>query len=71
MIEDRIQIDEDIKKLPFIEHYKRMWPFVKPYIFRAILAILIDGAGVSKLCRNLSERLGRHPYQSGFKTPSL
>ena len=41
MIEDRIQIDEDIKKLPFIEHYKRMWPFVKPYIFRAILAILI------------------------------
>ena len=40
MIEDRIQIDEDIKKLPFIEHYKRMWPFVKPYIFRAILAIL-------------------------------
>ncbi len=41
MIEDRIQIDEDIKKLPFIEHYKRMWPFVKPYVFRAILAILI------------------------------
>lgn len=41
MIEDEIQIDEEIKKLPFIEHYKKMWPFVKPYMFRAILAILI------------------------------
>ena len=39
MIEDKI--DEEIKKLPFIEHYKKMWPFVKPYMFRAILAILI------------------------------
>ena len=29
MIEDKIQIDEEIKKLPFIEHYKKMWPFVK------------------------------------------
>lgn len=41
MIEDKIQIDEEIKKLPFIEHYKKMWPLVKPYMFRAILAILI------------------------------
>lgn len=41
MIEDKIQIDEEIKKLPFIAHYKKMWPFVKPYMFRAILAILI------------------------------
>lgn len=41
MIEDKIQIDEEIKKLPFIEHYKKMWPFVKTYMFRAILAILI------------------------------
>lgn len=41
MIEDKIQIDEEIKKLPFIGHYKKMWPFVKPYMFRAILAILI------------------------------
>ena len=41
MIEDKIQIDEEIKNLPFIEHYKKMWPFVKPYMFRAILAILI------------------------------
>ena len=39
MIEDKIQIDEEIKKLPFIEHYKKMWPFVKPYMFRAILAL--------------------------------
>ena len=41
MLEDKTQIDEEIKKLPFIEHYKKMWPFVKPYMFRAILAILI------------------------------
>lgn len=41
MIEDKIQIDEDIKKLAFADHYKKMWPFVKPYLFRAILAILI------------------------------
>lgn len=41
MIEDKIQCDEDIKRLPFVEHYKRMWPFVKPYLFRAILAIVI------------------------------
>ncbi len=41
MIEDKIQIDEEPKKLEFTEHYKKMWPFVKPYLFRAILAILI------------------------------
>ncbi len=41
MIEDKIQIDEKAKKLEFTEHYKKMWPFVKPYWFRALLAILI------------------------------
>ena len=41
MIEDKIQINEEPKKLEFTEHYKKMWPFVKPYLFRAILAILI------------------------------
>lgn len=41
MIEDKIQIDEEPKKLEFTEHYKKMWPFVKPYLFRAILAVLI------------------------------
>ncbi len=41
MIEDKIKIDEEPKKLEFTEHYKKMWPFVKPYMFRAILAILI------------------------------
>ncbi len=41
MIEDKIQIDEEAKKLEFTEHYKKMWPFVKPYWFRALLAILI------------------------------
>lgn len=29
-------------KMSFHEHYKVMWPFVKPYAFRAILAILIS-----------------------------
>ena len=41
MIEDKIQIDEEPKKLEFTEHYKKMWPYVKPYLFRAILAVLI------------------------------
>lgn len=29
-------------KMSFNEHYKVMWPFVKPYAFRALLAILIS-----------------------------
>lgn len=29
-------------KMSFQEHYKIMWPFVKPYTFRALLAILIS-----------------------------
>ncbi len=29
-------------KMSFHEHYKAMWPFVRPYMFRAILAILIS-----------------------------
>ena len=29
-------------KMSFHEHYKAMWPFVKPYTFRALLAILIS-----------------------------
>ena len=29
-------------KMSFHEHYKVMWPFVRPYLFRAILAILIS-----------------------------
>lgn len=29
-------------KMSFHEHYKVMWPFVKPYMFRAVLAILIS-----------------------------
>ena len=28
-------------KLPFWQHYKIMWPFVKPYVFRAALAIAL------------------------------
>ncbi|MGN1091345.1 MAG: ABC transporter transmembrane domain-containing protein, partial [Alphaproteobacteria bacterium] len=31
----------EIKKSSFIRNYKRMWPFVKPYWFRALLATLI------------------------------
>lgn len=29
-------------KMSFHEHYKAMWPFVKPYAFRAILAVLLS-----------------------------
>ncbi len=28
-------------KLKFIDHYKIMWPFVKPYLFRAIFAVAL------------------------------
>lgn len=28
-------------KLPFMDHYKIMWPFVCPYLFRALLAIAL------------------------------
>lgn len=29
------------EEMRFTEHYKRMWPFVKPYLFRAIFAVAI------------------------------
>ncbi len=29
-------------KLKFSEHYKKMWPYVKPYWFRALLAVLVS-----------------------------
>ncbi|MBO7097519.1 MAG: ABC transporter, partial [Alphaproteobacteria bacterium] len=29
-------------KMKFHEHYEMMWPFVKPYLFRAVLAILVS-----------------------------
>lgn len=29
-------------KMSFQEHYKIMWPFIKPYTFRALLAVLIS-----------------------------
>lgn len=32
---------KEAPKLPFMDHYKIMWPFVKPYVFRAILAIAL------------------------------
>lgn len=28
-------------KLPFMDHYKIMWPYVRPYLFRALLAIAL------------------------------
>lgn len=28
-------------KLSFMDHYKKMWPFVKPYLFRAVFAIAL------------------------------
>lgn len=41
MIEDYFKLEDETKQLPFSEHYKKMWPYIKPYLFRAILAILI------------------------------
>lgn len=35
------QLKEKISKLTFIINYKRMWPYVKPYRFRALIAMLI------------------------------
>jgi len=32
---------KEAPKLPFMDHYKIMWPFVKPYIFRAFLAVAL------------------------------
>lgn len=32
---------EQPEELKFNEHYKKMWPFVKPYWFRALLGILL------------------------------
>ena len=39
MIEEELQA---IPKMKFSEHYKKMWPYVKPYWFRALLAVLIS-----------------------------
>ena len=32
----------NVADLNFSEHYKKMWPFVKPYWFRALLAVLMS-----------------------------
>ncbi len=32
---------ELITKNPFVDNYKKMWPFVKPYWFRALLGLLL------------------------------
>ncbi|MBR6000548.1 MAG: hypothetical protein IK089_04755, partial [Oxalobacter sp.] len=30
-----------INRQHFVQNYKRMWPFVKPYWFRALIAMLL------------------------------
>ena len=32
---------QEAPKLPFWDHYKIMWPFVRPYLFRALLAVAL------------------------------
>lgn len=32
----------EINELKFSDHYKKMWPYVKPYWFRAMLAVLMS-----------------------------
>ncbi len=39
MIENQLS---EAPKIKFSEHYKKMWPYVKPYWFRAMLAVLIS-----------------------------
>ena len=34
-------IKDKINNIDFIKNYKRMWPYIKPYWFRAMMAILI------------------------------
>lgn len=31
----------DANQMNFLEHYKKLWPFVKPYMFRAVFAIAL------------------------------
>ena len=34
-------VGELVTKNPFVENYKKMWPFVKPYWFRAVLGLAL------------------------------
>lgn len=35
------KVKSKIGKIEFVKNYKRMWPYIKPYSFRALMAILI------------------------------
>lgn len=37
----KLKKTEEAPKLKFIDHYRIMWPFVKPYLFRAVFAIAL------------------------------
>ena len=41
MSSQKSEIKEKINNIDFIKNYKRMWPYIKPYLFRALMAILI------------------------------
>ena len=34
-------LGELLTKNPLVDNYKKMWPFVKPYWFRAVLGLLL------------------------------
>ena len=34
-------VGELLTKNPFVDNYKKMWPFVKPYWFRALLGLAL------------------------------
>ncbi len=34
-------IKSKVEKIDFVKNYKRMWPYIKPYWFRALMAVLI------------------------------
>lgn len=39
--EERKRIKEQFKEINMVRNYRRMWPYIKPYLFRAILAVVI------------------------------
>lgn len=39
--EERRKIKEKLKEINLVKNYRKMYPYVKPYLFRAILAIVV------------------------------
>ena len=35
------KVQKKVAKIEFVKNYQRMWPYIKPYWFRALMAIVI------------------------------